>query len=92
MKDILIVVGPSKEDTHPVYIELQTEADKYGTESKQILYTTFLLSGPNSFERAKVLGDIAHRHNFQFAIFEIESVLQLPAPKQGQSGRFPIRY
>jgi len=70
MKDILIVVGPSKADTHPAYIELQKEADRYGTESRQILYTTFLLSGPSSFERAKVLGDIAHRHNFQFALFE----------------------
>jgi len=91
MKDILIVVGPSKEDTHPAYIELQTEADKYGTESKQILYTTFLLSGPNSFEHAKALGDIAYRHNFQFAIFEIESVLQVPGAKPDQNGRFPVR-
>jgi len=88
MKDILIVVAPSKEDTHPVYIELQTEADKYGEEAKQILYTSFLLSGPNSFERAKLLVDIAHRHGFQSALFEIESVLQVPPATQDQ--RFPI--
>ena len=91
MKDILIVVAPSKEDTHPVYIELQTEADKYGKEAKQILYTSFLLSGPNSFERARLLVDIADRHGFDTALFEIEQVLQLPESKQGQSGRFPIR-
>lgn len=91
MKNILIVVAPSKEDTHPVYIELQTEADKYGKEAQQILYTTFLLSGPNSFERAKLLVDIADRHGFDTALFEIEQVLRLPEPKQGQNGRFPVR-
>ena len=90
MKDILIVVAPSKEDTHPVYTELQTEADKYGTEAKQILYTTFLLTGPNSFEHATSLTDIADRHGFQFALFEIESVLQAPESKQDQSDRLPI--
>jgi hypothetical protein len=91
MKDILIVVAPSRESTHPVYTELQTEIDKYDTEARQILYTTFLLSGPSSFERAKLLADIADRHGFQSALFEIEQVLQLPPAIQGPGGRFPVR-
>ena len=34
MKDVLIVVLPSKTDNHPIYKELQTEADKYGKEAQ----------------------------------------------------------
>ena len=91
MKDVLIVVSPSRVDTAPVYTEIQKEAQKYGTEAQQILYTTYLLKGPKSFERIRLLADIADRYNHEYALFEIESVLRVPEPKQGQDGRFPIR-
>lgn len=78
MKDILIVVSPSKDDTAPIYRELQMEAQKYGTEAQRILYTTYLLKGPRSFERAMLLAGIADRHDHDTALFEIESVLRLP--------------
>jgi hypothetical protein len=78
MKDVLMVVSPSREDTHAVYREIRTEARKYGTEVQHILYTTYLLSGPRSFERAMLLVDIADRHGFDVALFEIEAVLRVP--------------
>lgn len=78
MKDILIVVSPSKVDTAPVYTEIQTETQKYGTEAQRILYTTYLLKGPKSFERAMLLAGIADRYDHDTALFEIESVLRLP--------------
>jgi len=78
MKDVLIVVSPSRFDTAAVYRKIQTEAQKYGTEAKRILYTTYLLTGPRSFERAKLLSDIADRHDHEAALFEIEAVLRLP--------------
>jgi len=82
MKDILIVVSPSKEDTAPVYREIKAEADKYSTEAQQILYTTYLLRGPKSFERAMLLVGIADRYDHEAALFEIESVLRLPPDKK----------
>ena len=84
MKDILIVVSPSKNDDHPVYMELRTEAQKYGKEAQRILYTTYLLTGPRSFETAMSLVSIADQHNFDTAVFEIESVLKLPRAKAEQ--------
>ena len=78
MKDILIVVSPSKVDTAPVYREIKTEVDKYGTEAQRILYTTYLLKGPKSFETAMSIFDIARRYRHEVAIFEIESVLFVP--------------
>lgn len=89
MKDILIVVLPSKTDNHPIYKELQTEADKYGKEAKQILYTSFLLTGPKSFEHATSLIDIADRHSSPYALFEIERVLKV-SPGADKK-RFPVR-
>jgi hypothetical protein len=84
MKDILIVVSPSNNDNHPVYIELRTEAQKYGKEAQQILYTSYLLTGPRSFENAMSIVRIADQHNFDVAIFEIESVLKVPRAKAEQ--------
>ena len=89
MKNILIVVLPSKTDNHPIYKELQTEADKYGKEAKQILYTTFLLTGPKSFEHATSLVDIADRYNSPYALFEIEGALKM-SPGADKK-RFPVR-
>lgn len=83
MKDILIIVSPSKEDTHAVYRELETEVKKYGTEAQQILYTSYLLKGPKSFERAMLLLGIAHQHDFDAAVFEIEAPLKVPRSKLG---------
>jgi len=82
MKDVLIVVSPSRVDTALVYTELQTEAQKYGKEAQRILYTTYLLKGPKSFERAMLLVDIAARHDHEAALFEIEAVLRLPPGKK----------
>ena len=82
MKDVLIVVSPSRFDNAPVYTAIQKEAQKYGIEAKRILYTTYLLIGPKSFERAMSLADIADRHDHEVALFEIESVLKLPLDKK----------
>lgn len=84
MKDILIVVSPSKEDTHAVYRELEMEAKKYDKEAQQILYTSYLLTGPKSFEHAMSLVYIADRHGFDAALFEIEAVLKVPRSRLGQ--------
>ena len=81
MKDILIVVSPSTNDKHPVFMELRTEAQKYGKEAQQILYTSYLLTGPRSFENAMSIARIADQHNFDYAVFEIESVLKVPRAK-----------
>ena len=78
MKDLLIVVSPSKNENHPVYTELQMEAQKHGKEIQQILYISFLLSGPRSFENAMSLVRIASVYSLPSAIFEIESVLMRP--------------
>ena len=84
MKDILVVVSPSTSDEHPVYMELRTEAQKYGKEAQQILYTSYLLTGPRSFENAMSIVRIADQHNFDSAVFEIESVLKVPRAKAEQ--------
>jgi hypothetical protein len=89
MKDILIVVSPSKDDNHPVYREIETEVQQYEEEGQQILYTTFLLKGPKSFERAVTLTRIADRHGFDIAVFEIESILKCPKTRKGEQS--PIR-
>jgi hypothetical protein len=78
MKNILIVVSPSRKNNDPAYRELKTEADKYGKEALQILYTSYYLTGPNSFEHAMSLVCIADRHGFDAAVFEIEAVLKRP--------------
>ena len=89
MKDILIVVSPSRKNNDPAYRELETEAEKYGKEAQQILYTSYLLTGPKSFERAMSLVGIADRHGFDAAVFEIEAVLKAPQSTLGQ--RAPSR-
>jgi hypothetical protein len=90
MKDILIVVSPSRENTHAAYRELKTEADKYGKEALQILYTSYLLTGPKSFERAMSLVCIADRHGLDAAVFEIEAVLKRPrSTEPGQPAPSP---
>lgn len=83
MKDVLIVVSPSRVDNAPIYTEIQKEAQKYGKEAQRILYTTYLLTGPKSFERAMSLVDIVDQHDHEAALFEIESVLKLPPDKKG---------
>lgn len=84
MKDILIVVSPSKDDTAPVYTEIRTEAQKLGKETQRMLYTTYVLKGPKSFETAMSIFDIARRYRHEVAIFEIESVLFVPHQDQSK--------
>lgn len=78
MKDILIVVSPSKDENHAVYKEIRKVVSEHKGEIQQILYTSFLLSGPKSFENAMSLARIASGYNFPVAIFEIESCLMYP--------------
>jgi len=78
MKDVLAVVSPSKDQHDPVYKEIQMEAQKPGIEAQEILYTTYLLKGPKSFETAMLIFDIARRHDHEVALFEVESVLFVP--------------
>lgn len=85
MKDILIVVSPTKDDNHRVYREIEKETQQYGTEVQQLLYTTFLLKGPKSFDRAVSITRIADRHGFDIAIFEIEGLLKVPNSRLGLS-------
>lgn len=76
MKDILIVVSPSQNENHEAYKAIRKEISKHGTETKQILYTTFLLTGPKSFENAMSIMRLADQHGFDNAVFEIEAVLK----------------
>lgn len=78
MKDILIVVSPSGNENQIVYKEIRKEISGYGKEAQQFLYTTFLLTGPKSFERAMSIVHIADQHSYDTAVFEIESVLKHP--------------
>lgn len=91
MQDVLIVVSPSRVDTAQVYREIETEVQKYGTEAKRILYTTYLLIGPKSFERAMLLANIADRHDHEVALFEIESVLRLPLDQSKEQKGYPLK-
>ena len=69
---------------HFLVFSLRTEAQKYGKEAQRILYTTYLLTGPRSFDTAMSLVRIADQHNFDTAVFEIESVLKLSRAKAEQ--------
>ena len=80
MKDILIVVSPSQENTDASYIALQKAAEQYGTEATRILYTSFVLTGPRSFEICMSLLRIADQHGLDAGVFELEAVLQHPKP------------
>lgn len=79
MKDILIVVSPSQNEDHEAYKAIRKEILKHGTETQQILYTTFLLTGPKLFENAMSIISIADQHGFDNVAFEVESVLKRSA-------------
>ena len=81
MKDILIALSPTKNQYHPVYTAIQKGISKHSTTIQQLLYTTFLISGPKSFECAMLIVNIADQHGFDTAVFEVESVLKYPASK-----------
>lgn len=84
MKDILIVVSPSQDEHALVYTEIQMAIQESSTQAQQILYTTYLLKGPKSFEIAMSIFGIVQKHNHEVALFEIESVLFVPHQDQSK--------
>ena len=78
MKDILILVSPSRNQNYQAYIAIQKEILKHDKKTKRLLYTSFLLTGPKSFQNAMSIVNIADQHGLDTAIFEVESVLKHP--------------
>ncbi len=84
MKDILIVTSPSTSHHESIGLKMKTEAEKNGTTVKLFHNTAILLSGPKSFEIARLLENIAERENLPIALFEVEAVLT-PSKEQEDS-------
>jgi len=78
MKDILIVAKQRRDPGTEPYNTIQREASKYKESVKEIFETTFLISGPKSFEIAMKLCRTASDLSTQVAVFEIESCLLDP--------------
>ena len=89
MKDILIVVSQATEkEISEAYNKLSTVAPGSQAGVQQPIENTWLLSGPQSFERATKICGIADKHNFSVAVFEIESVLHVPLESVFQGSDF----
>ena len=75
MKNILIVAMTRHNDHLELCENMISEAKLNEESVTQPLGNTWLLSGPNCFETASRLLEIARGKNLPVAVFEIESVL-----------------
>jgi len=78
MKNLLIVVTPHSEKHFDICNTIATELKAQKIPLQRPTETTFLISGPKSFEGAMLCRETCLKHDLLFAIFEIESVLFPP--------------
>lgn len=82
MKDILITTSIGVERHRAICKSILEDTKTVGPEAKQILETSWLLSGPQSFSKSMLILDKLKENELPVAVFEIESVLVAPTQDQ----------